>query len=177
MSKIILSTARTYVSRKQGHIGRAAMRIMSDGTMELSIDGDEFFTLPDSSRDHFLNFAMQSLQDAYAGAESTAAAKAAFTAKVAKLRDGTLGVRGEGVDEWTIAARNIVRPLVKAKRAAEYKAADADGRTAMVDAAIDKNRDNAAFVAKVDAEMARMKAEREALARAVAEAAESGITI
>lgn len=151
-TSILFNVTRDYAHRKFGTIGRVAFRIDSDGKAYLSANGDDMTALPVMSVDHLLRFALQTFQDAYAGADSDKEARAAFTAKIDKVRNGTLGARESGVTIWQECARDAMRILVKAspERAKEYKAADPAGRLAMLDGLIASNAGNAKFAAHVD---------------------------
>lgn len=129
---------RTFAKRaEESAIGTVQLK----GKAEMTLDGVE---LAANSIEYLVNFALQSLQDSYAGKDG-ADAKAAFADKLAKLKDGTIGMSTGGVDPWLAIARRVFRPvylaaLEKAGKAKAYKDADAEGRNAMLDAAIEKNR-------------------------------------
>lgn len=53
-------------------------------------------TLPEASVEYLLNFSLQSLQDAYAGADDLTEATANWEKKLAALMEGTIGVRSGG---------------------------------------------------------------------------------
>jgi len=105
---------RTYAHKVHGEIGRAVLAVTDKG--KLVLDGQE---LADASAEYLLTFALQSLQDAYAGSDNLAEAQGAFEAKRDKLLAGTIGVRtgGSGVSERTRIARSIVRAAFKAANA------------------------------------------------------------
>lgn len=95
-SKMEYAIARVFAKREtekskwNGRIGSV------EGKAEIGsfvINGKE---LPQASVDYLLHFALQSLQDAYAGAESMDEAVGAWEKKLAALIEGTIGVRGEG---------------------------------------------------------------------------------
>ena len=136
------------------------------GNAELSLDGKP---LSGASVEYLMTFALQSLQDAYAGKTSLADAKAAFDAKYARLIDGTIGVRGpsSAVSEETRIGREIVRDRLRAKGGDAWKAykdaADADAKAAILDAIIAKNAD--AIAALVTEERKRRAAAKEKLAK------------
>ena len=105
-------------------------------------DGDYLVNskvLPKSSVEHLLMFALQSLQDAYAGAADDADAKAKFDAKLTKLLEGKIGVRqpgGAAVSDETRHIRIILRSLVAAAVGkAEWKAMDEADKLDTIDAA------------------------------------------
>lgn len=102
---------RSYAHKAHGTIGSVTLTA-PDG--DYTLDGKK---LPPQSVEYLLGFALQSLQDAYAGSANAAEAIGAFEGKRDKLIDGTIGTRsgGVGVDEFTAVARSIVRGAVKAK--------------------------------------------------------------
>ena len=102
---------RSFNHRTFGAIGSVTFAVPKG---KYTINGNE---LPESSVAHLMTFALQTLQDAYAGAKSTDEALGAFNGKLDKLLNGTIGTRGsgDGADERTRVARQIVRGLVKAK--------------------------------------------------------------
>lgn len=124
--------------------------------------------LPEASVNHLLTFALQTLQDAYAGAKSTDEALGAFNGKLDKLLNGTIGTRssGDGADERTRVARSVTMAAAKAKFGskspewATFTGLADDARNAKLDAWYAANR--AAFDPAVDEEMARRAAKRDA---------------
>lgn len=100
---------RNYAHRTHGAIG-AVTFVAPDGTYTLNGKA-----LPESSIAHLLRFALQTLQDAYAGATDAAECVGAFDKKLNAIINGTLGTRmgGNGVDEETSVARSIVRMALK----------------------------------------------------------------
>lgn len=100
---------RIYTHRSFGNIGSVEL-VAPEG--KWTLDGKE---LPGASVDHLVNFALQTLQDSYAGAKTADEAKADFIKKYDKLIAGTLGLRGgDGADAFTIEARSLTRAVVKA---------------------------------------------------------------
>jgi hypothetical protein len=169
-TKFAHAVSRTFSKRDEDDIiGSAAWRILPDASMEFAIDDGDFKPLPVASIQHLMFFALQTLQDAYAG-KSGEDAIAAWKIKAAKIVDGTIGTRGQssGVSLWQSIARSLVRDVVKASKPAEYKAADADERNAMLDEVIAKNRD------KLDPAIQKEIARRNA---ASADAASLSITL
>lgn len=152
-----VAVVRTFSRRKEGEDDIGTIRLT--GKAELSIDGKE---LPSTSVEYLMTFALQSLQDAYAGKESHADAKEAFEAKLARVIDGTIGTRGGGttVSDETKIGREIVRDKLRAKGGEAWKAykeaADAEARAAILDAIIAKNAD--AIAKLVEAERKRRAA-------------------
>ncbi len=152
---------RSYAHKAHGDIGAVALVVDGD---KWSLDGKE---LPASSVEYLLTFALQSLQDAYAGSATAAEAIGAFEGKRDKLIAGTIGVRtgGGGVDESTLVARMIVRKAFMdnnpAKSAARegFKALDDAAQNAKLDEWFAANE--AAFAPVVADEVAARKAKRE----------------
>lgn len=103
-----------------------------------TLDGKE---LPLNSVEHLLTFALQSLQDAYAGAESLDEAIGAWEKKRNRLYEGTLGTRdGSGGEEpYMRLVRDIIRTKMSDEKKAEYKAmkGDGDARKDFLDAIFD----------------------------------------
>lgn len=140
------------------------------GTVEFVAPGGDYIldgnVLPPQSVEHLLTFALQTLQDAYAGATDASEAVGAFGAKYDRLVAGTLGTRsgGGGVDEFTTVMRQVVRGAVKAKLGA--KSPEWATFTGLDDA--DQNERLAAIFAKnekamrpvVEAKVAERAAER-----------------
>jgi hypothetical protein len=126
--------------------------------------------LPDASMAHLMHFALQTLQDAYAGAKSTDEALGAFNGKLDKLLNGTIGTRssGDGADERTRVARSVTMAAAKAKFGAKspewatFTGLTDDEKNAKLDAWFTANE--AAFAPAVDEEMARRAAKRDAKA-------------
>jgi hypothetical protein len=155
---------RTFTHRTFGNIGQVTFTVPKG---KYAINGNE---LPDTSVAHLMTFALQTLQDAYAGAKSTDEALGAFNGKLDKLLNGTIGTRGtgDGADERTRVARSIMHGLAKAKfgaKSPEWAAftglAD-DEQAAKLDAMVATNQ--AALDPAIDEEMARRAARRDAKA-------------
>jgi hypothetical protein len=153
---------RTFTHRAFGAIGAVTFTVPKG---KFAINGQE---LPDSSVAHLMTFALQTLQDAYAGAKSTDEALGAFNGKLDKLLNGTIGTRGtgDGADERTRVARSVVQQAAKAKFGAKspewatFTGLDDDAKAAKLDAWYADNR--AAFDPAIDEEMARRAAKRDA---------------
>ena len=161
---------RTFTHRTFGKIGDVAFTVPKG---RYAINGNE---LPESSVSHLMVFALQTLQDAYAGAKSTDEALGAFNGKLDKLLNGTIGTRGsgDGADERTRVARQIVRGLVKAKYGskstewATFTGLDDAAQNAKLDAMFAANE--AALSGAVDekiAELAAARAKRADMAKTV----------
>lgn len=162
---------RTYTHRTFGKIGEATL-VAPKGKYVLN--GNE---LPEASVAHLLTFALQTLQDAYAGAKSTDEAQGAFNGKYDKLLNGSIGTRasGDGADEKTRVARSVVRGAVKAKFGskspewAKFTGLDDAAQAAKLDEWYAKNE--ATFAPVVEekmAELAAARAKRGELAKEVA---------
>lgn len=114
---------------------------------------------------HLLNFALQSLQDAYAGATDMADAIERHRAKLARIVAGTIGVRESGAGEPAIARyiRAECRRVLSAIAKADYKKLAPEARDDFLDAkfaaAPDATRDaiTALATARMDADLAAEK--------------------
>jgi len=124
--------------------------------------------LPEPSVDHLMTFALQTLQDAYAGAKSTDEALGAFNAKLDRILNGEIGVRGtgDGASERTRVERSVMMAAAKIRfgaKSAEWATftglAD-DAKNAKLDAWYAANA--AGLSGAVDEEMARRAAKRDA---------------
>jgi len=162
--------ARSYNHKTFGAIGSVTFDVPK-GTFKLNGQ-----VLPDASVAHLMTFALQTLQDAYAGAKSTDEALGAFNGKLDKLLNGTIGTRGtgDGADERTRVARVIVRGAVKAKFGAKspewarFTGLDDAAQNAKLDEWFAANE--ATFAPAVEekmAELAASRAKRAELASAV----------
>jgi hypothetical protein len=119
------------------------------------------------SVEYLLTFALQSLQDAYAGAKTEAEAQAAFAKKRDAVIAGTIGQRtSSGISEETRVARQVVRALLKAKFGAksqawaEFTGKDDKAQDEYLDEVFAKNK--AKLQSAVDARLEELKREREA---------------
>jgi hypothetical protein len=132
--------------------------------------------LPESSIAHLMDFALQTLQDAYAGSLSRDEALGDFNKKLDKILNGTLGTRsgGDGADERTRVMRSVVHLAAKARfgsKSAEwatFTGLDDEARNAKYESWYEANK--AAFDPSIDEEMERRAAKRTAnatLAKAV----------
>ena len=155
---------RSYTHRTYGNIGAVTFEVPKG---KYRINGND---LPEASVAHLMTFALQTLQDAYAGAKSTDEALGAFNGKLDKLLNGTIGTRGsgDGADERTRVARSVVMAAAKAKFGAKspewtaFTGLETDERNAKLDGWYDANK--AAFDPAIDEEMARRAAKRDAKA-------------
>lgn len=116
-----MPTIKREFVRKGSHVGSVTFDA-PDG--DYVVNGQ---TLPESSVTHLLTFALQTLQDAYAGAKDESEAKGAFDGKLDKLLSGTIGTRGvaSGRPAWWGEVVKIIRPAVRDRDADAYKNADA----------------------------------------------------
>lgn len=159
MTKI--ETVREFNHRDHGSIGRV---ILSADVATVTLNGKD---LPMGSVEYLLNFALQSLQDAYAGSKTAAEAKGAFDGKLDKLIEGTIGTRsgGTGVSDETRISRQVVREVLRkslTKEAYEAKYKDDD---AAVDAVYAKNA--AKLEGEVKTRLAKLVEERARKAKLV----------
>lgn len=157
----------TEKSEWHGQIGSATLRIESKSDIAVTLDGKE---LGVNSITHLLNFALQTLQDAYAGAGSLEEAKGLFTKKRDAILNGTIGVRqsGDGESEETRIARRIIGEQLKAKfkgtdKWAKFTELSDAERNAKLDELVAKNR--AAIADEIAAEVERLRKMREAKAK------------
>lgn len=153
---------RNYTHRTFGAIGSVVFEAPKG---KYRLNGQD---LPEVSVAHLMTFALQTLQDAYAGAKSTDEALGAFNTKLDKLLNGTIGTRGsgDGADERTRVARSVTMAAAKAKFGAKspewatFTGLDDDAKNAKLDAWYAANAD--AFDPAIDEEMARRAAKRDA---------------
>lgn len=128
------TTSRSYAHKIFGQIGAVTM---TSPAGDWTINGT---VVPERTVDHLLTFALQTLQDAYAGAAGATDAKEKYEGKLAKLIAGTLGVRSAGgaVDEETRHMRMIMRSLVAANFGKlAWKAMEEEEKVEYIDAAYD----------------------------------------
>jgi hypothetical protein len=160
MAKSVIAS-RAFDHKVYGRMGVAEFLIESKSDLVFMLNGQE---LPPQSVDHLLTFALQTLQDAYAGAEDATDAQARFNAKLTRILEGTLGTRsgGNGVTEETRIMRMVLRPLVKDAVGKEgWKDMDEEARIAAIDSAYagldESGKERVAL--KVASERARIAAE------------------
>lgn len=166
-----MQTLREFNHRTFGQIGRV---VLEADVKVVKLNGKP---IPDQSVEYLLNFALQSLQDAYAGAKNEAEAQGAFGTKLDKLIAGTIGLRtgGSAVTDETRIARRIVRNAMKAKLGKEsedwkaFEALSDDDANARLDEVFAKNE--AKLRPLVNAELEELRKER---ARKAALAGKSG---
>ena len=148
---------RNFAKRDAGVISNVKLEA---NVTKVTLDGKE---LPDSSVEYLLMFALQSLQDAYAGAKTLDEAKSMFAKKYDKLIAGTIGVResGESISDEVRIGRKIMRQIIREKSPEQYKKLREMSEEDQI-AALDKNiAKNAEHIAKlVTDELRRMAEEK-----------------
>jgi len=117
-----MKITRTFTHRAYGPIATATL---AHGNAGWTLDGKP---LPQASVEYLLGFALQSLQDAYAGAKSPEAAKTAYAAKRNRLIEGTVGARREALPPHFRYVRQLVRNALSAENKARYDAAQPKDR-------------------------------------------------
>lgn len=156
---------RDYTHRTFGAVGSVTFETPKG---KYVLNGTE---LPEASVAHLMTFALQTLQDAYAGAKDSDEAQGAFGTKLDKLLTGTIGTRtgGGGVSEETAVTRSIVRSAVKAKLGSKSEAwatftgLDDDAQNEKLDAWAAQYAET--FAPAIADELAARKAKREQKAR------------
>lgn len=155
---------REFNHKTYGAIGK--VELVAD-VKTLTVDGE---ALPGDSVEYLLRFALQSLQDAYAGAKTEAEAKEFFGKKLKNLLAGEIGSRGPGnaVSEETRVGRVVMRELYLAKIKGDdvarkaWKEMDEPAKIARLDAMIAKNAE--AITPLVTKRMKEMAAEKARIA-------------
>ena len=111
----------TEKSAWSGRVGMAELKLSAaDGQIVMTLNG---MSLSDAMVQYLMTFSLQSLQDAYAGADSLSEATANFSKKLDAIQNGTIGSRGgSGVSEETICQRLVA----KAAYFASAKVSDAE---------------------------------------------------
>lgn len=159
------TAARAYDHKTFGRIGTAEFVIESKADVTFTLNGKE---LPASSIDHLMTFALQSLQDAYAGAENEKDAIDRFEGKLTRILEGTLGTRsgGSGVDPIVAEVRNIIRADVKKAVGDDWKTMEEDARNAAIDQVFESQSEEVQETLREAAkgEIARKAAEKAAKA-------------
>ncbi|HEY9155570.1 MAG TPA: hypothetical protein VIM69_10585 [Opitutaceae bacterium] len=133
---------RHFAKRNEGTISNVKLEV---NVQSVHLDGKE---LPDSSVEYLLTFALQSLQDAYAGAKTLPEAKAMFAKKYDKLIEGKIGVReaGESVSDEIRIGRKLMRAAIRAnaEQWKKFTALPEDEQTAKLDQMVAKNAEKLA---------------------------------
>lgn len=167
MAKLASMTInRSFDHKKFGRVGVVEM-VAEVG--EVTINGS---TLPAASVEYLLTFALQNLQDAYAGAESTEDAGKRWSDKLARLIEGNIGVRsgGTSVSREVKVRRNVLAEQIRVKGKGEVlKGLEGDERATFLDSVWEKQSDDAkaaimALVAERIAEEDARKAQAKTLA-------------
>lgn len=160
----VFTKRETAKSDWSGRIGATTLRIdaPSKGNVVFYLDDAE---LPEQSALYLMTFSLQSLQDAYAGAESIDEAVAAWEKKRDALINGTIGTRGDGggLTDQERAELYVAENAVRSKIGAEaWKALDDAARVARTESAVEKLRTaNAeAFAAAVTARIVHVVEQR-----------------
>lgn len=160
-----MQVVRNYVKREtdkstwSGEIGRVMLE--TDAT-EIKLNGTK---VPLASMEYLLGFALQSLQDAYAGATSLDEAKGNWAKKLEAIVNGTLGQRSGGgaVSDEVRIGRTIIREILRKSLAKEvYEAKYKDDDDA-VDIVREKNA--AKIKDELDRRLEVLRVERAAKAK------------
>lgn len=110
--------SRTYTHAEFGKIGAVEIQWPEGDWM---LDGK---ALPEKGVAHFINHALQSLQDAYAAAKSAGEARGAFSKKYDRILAGKIGVGTRESDPIVAEMKRLAKAVVeKAVRAANIKLA------------------------------------------------------
>lgn len=123
---------------------------------EVSLNGK---VLPVRSVEYLLNFSLQSLQDAYAGAKNADESRGMLLKKLESIQNGSIGMRGvsETANEETIVQRIVVANALRAKKSAGEKFELPE--TSVLDAIWAKNASKLSVA--FDAELEKRKIARE----------------
>lgn len=161
----------TEKSEWDGQISDAVSLEVQGKGVKFLVNGTE---LPEASVQYLLNFSLQSLQDAYAGAKSLVEAKTNFQKRLDGLLAGSIGIReGGGVSEEIRIRRQFVmdvvreqsrvkegKPWKETQKKAELDALDEATLNAKLDAGYEKQA--AHFEPLVKAKLAELEAARQA---------------
>jgi hypothetical protein len=137
-----MTIVRPYDHKTLGRVGVATL------TAEVGKVTLNEVELPASSIEYLLTFALQNLQDAYAGAESAADAIARWGKKLDRLQAGTIGTRDSagGASAEQKMIRSVVREQVRANATKEkwaaFTALEADAQAEKIDAIFAKQSDD-----------------------------------
>lgn len=158
-----MKLTREYAHKTFGAIGTVRLELTPDGLVL-----DEV-RLGESGTAHLLNHALQSLQDAYAGAKTADEARASWAKKLEKILDGTIGSRttGGGAGLGAIEKRMIAMVRDNFKKAVSgYKDMKPAERDAAIWELICKQSEAAqkGLAKRAEAAIAREEAERASLA-------------
>lgn len=102
--------ARAFDHKTHGRIGTVEMVA---NVTDITINGKK---VPDASIEYLLTFALQNLQDAYAGADNATDAEARWAKKLDRLLKGEIGTReaGDGASQLTVAIRGVIAESLRA---------------------------------------------------------------
>lgn len=127
-----MTVARSYDHKDHGRIGTVTLEAALG---DVTLNGT---ALPQASVEYLLMFSLQSLQDAYAGADGADDAKARWEKKLDRLLEGSIGVRaaGDGASAETKAIRGVIGDMLRAAKVwkAKIGSLDEDKRAAALDA-------------------------------------------
>lgn len=153
-------------SNWSGRIGMAELIVSAKGgELSATLNGKP---LGEAMLQYLLNFSLQSMQDAYAGAASLTEATSWFEKKLDAIQNGTIGSRGgSGVSEETIVQRLVARAayLASAKVSDSdkeaFKKLDDEKANELIDGIFAKNAEKlSAAVEKKTAERAEARRKR-----------------
>ena len=173
MAKQEISVSRTFVHRTHGTVCDTLAFTAPAG--EYVLDGQP---LEDDAVQFLLNFALQTFQDAYAGADSLDECQKAFSTKLDRVKANEMGTRGAGVDPITTEIRILVYAAIRKSKDAKtkkvyekLKVMKSDARADALDAIFAKQSDDgkAAITAKAESEHARKEEVRKAKNAAMAD--------
>lgn len=103
-----MQTVREYTHKTFGSLGKI---VLESDVKTIKLNGKP---IPEASIEYLLTFALQSFQDAYAGAKDQSEAKANFDKKLERVIEGKIGLReGGGVTEEIRIARRVMRLVYK----------------------------------------------------------------
>lgn len=156
-----MQVMRNFVHKAHGEIGNVVFKIEND---VFTIDGN---VLSDASATYLMNFALQSLQDAYANSKNWAEAQGNWAKKRDALLNGTIGVRQSNGETEEQKVRHIVtkRALGKNPKLDSF-GDDIDSLNAFLDAVYAKNESK--LSGEFDAELLRREELRKTKAAAKA---------
>lgn len=121
--------------------------------------------------EHLLNFAFQSLQDAYAGSENETDAVAAWGDKLNRIINGTIGARvaGSGQSALMREVFSLIGANLRENNKTEWKAMSDDDKAATIEAKYEALSDDvkAKVTELAQTELDRKRAEAEARANAL----------
>lgn len=162
-----ITITHTFDHRTLGRIGVATVVVPTEGWV---VNGTPVTS--EAAIEYLATMGFRNpMLDSYAGAESNDEARTAWSEKVERIIDGTVGTRAAGVGAWQTVARQIALAAMQKNEPATYKvvkALDDAERNAKLDERIEEKR--AAYETAVPAEIdrrAKAKAEKDALVAAL----------